>query len=241
MPLHKQQKKQLAKSCKRKAGKTSQSKLKRRNIQEDKPMKGDVKHVEQVKAKVPASKVKELEGELTVEQGDASPGPAPSESSEIVQQKQSPMAQVAHSKKEQMKERFLQALEQKFSVSRAAKLAGVPRRTAYRWREGDPVFGEEWDDRREGHLDAIEDAMMEGALRMTQPHHAVLALGMMNAHRSDLYSPKHRVEHTGVGGGPILLAVAAKIKNMDTDTLRSELAKLLGSTLVQPSEEREGE
>ena len=145
----------------------------------------------------------------------------------------SPMAQAAHRKKEHMKERFLQALEQKFSVARAAKLAGVPRRTVYKWRESDAIFGEEWDDRREGHLDAIEDAMMEGALKMTQSYHAVLALGMLNAHRSELYSPKHRVEHSGVGGGPILLAVAAKIKLMDTEELRSELGKLLGPSLVE--------
>ncbi len=164
---------------------------------------------------------------------DTLPGPAPSESSEIVQQKQSPMAHTAQIKKEQMKERFLQALEQKFSVARAAKLAGVPRRTVYKWRESDAIFGEEWDDRREGHLDAIEDAMMEGALKMTQSYHAVLALGMLNAHRSELYSPKHRVEHTGAGGGPILLAVAAKIKLMDTDELRGELGKLLGPSLVE--------
>lgn len=249
-PRAKREKKGKAKP---KSTKRSRSEIRRRNIQQGKPMNEDVQQVQQVKAKVPGSKVKELatgQGSMRKKdkkllessgimqvgaylQEDTLPGPAPSESSEIVQQKQSPMAQAAHNKKEHMKQRFLQALEQKFSVARAAKLAGVPRRTVYKWRESDAIFGEEWDDRREGHLDAIEDAMMEGALKMTQSYHAVLALGMLNAHRSELYSPKHRVEHTGAGGGPILLAVAAKIKLMDTEELRGELGKLLGPSLVE--------
>ena len=45
--------------------------------------------------------------------------------------------------------------------------------------------------------------------------------------------PMTRHEHVGAGGGPILVAVAAKIKLMDTDTLRFELGKLLGTALVE--------
>ncbi len=240
-----------------KSTKRSRSEIKRRNVQQGKPMN---EGVQQVKAKVPVSKVEELAGEQgsmrkkdkkllessgimqvgAYLQEDTLPGPAPLESGEIVGQKQSPMAQVAHSKKEQMKERFLQALGQTFSVARAAKLAGVPRRTVYHWRTGDVAFGEEWDSQIEAHLDDVEDAMHTAAMKMTQPHHATLALGMLNARRSELYSPKHRVEHTGPGGGPILMGVVAKIRKMSTEELRAELGKLLGSALVESGENDDG-
>lgn len=39
---------------------------------------------------------------------------------------------------------FLDALADGLSVSDAAKAAGVPIRTIYNWREGDPAFAAEW-------------------------------------------------------------------------------------------------
>ncbi len=236
MSPYEEQKKQLAKSAKevkpgkRKTRKVSQSKLKRRNIQEDKPMFNTMRGVEQVKAKVPARQSKDLREKRDVT-GEGNEG----------QVEPNSMAQMSQLKKRRVQSVFLEALEKTFSVAKAAKHAGISRRTVYRWREDDVEFGAEWDDRKEAHLDEIEDAMKSVAVALKLPFHATLALGLLNAHRSELYSPKHRMEHTGPGGGVILMGVMHKIKGMNTDTLRQELGKLLGPALVQPGEESDKE
>lgn len=60
---------------------------------------------------------------------------------------------------------FITALCDGFSVSRAAKLAGVPRRTAYNYRESNADFRAVWDDAVDCGTDLLED---EAKLRATE-------------------------------------------------------------------------
>ena len=227
MPLYEEQKKQLAKSAKaskpskRKARKASQPKLKRRN-QEDKLMFNTRRGVEQVKAKAPISKVKEL----AAEHGTS----GNSQGGEPVLNSKRPMRQL---KKERLKELFLEALTKSFSVAGAARRIETARSVVYRWRDEDANFASAWDDCIEAHVDDVEAAIQEAALNLNQPHKVTAAAIFLNANRSDKYTPRHRHEHSGLASGPILLAVAAKIQKMDTEELRVELGKLLGSALVE--------
>ena len=60
------------------------------------------------------------------------------------------------------KERFLEAHKLGMSVVKAALLAGVERRTVYRWRDKDPEFAKAWREAREG---LVEDLEMEAYRR----------------------------------------------------------------------------
>ena len=52
-------------------------------------------------------------------------------------------------------DRFLEALRNGHTVSFAARLAGVSRRTAYRYREKSPKFSESWFDALQEGLDNL--------------------------------------------------------------------------------------
>ncbi len=259
--------------AKPKSTKKSRSEIKRRNVQQGKPMNEGVQQVQQVKAKVPVSRVKELgagEGSMSKKdekllessgimqvgaylQEDTSPGPAPSESSELGEQKQSPVvfvdtkktglpahrpkytpAQITHKKT-----LFLKAMNRGiFSPGIAARAADISRNTALAWRDTDPEFAARWDELTETALDRIEETIRKTCLNLTQPHKLTGLLALLNAYRRERFMPMTRHEHVGVGGGPILMAVAAKIKNMNTEELRVELSKILGPAICkQPDKE----
>ncbi len=120
-----------------------------------------------------------------------------------------------------------------FSPSTSAEIAGIGTSTAFRWKNQDPEFAAEWDAAVDKCLDRIETRLQEIALELNQPHKVTAAMFLLNGYRRERFMPMTRHEHTGPGGGPILHAVAAKIKNMDTEELRAELGKLLGSALVE--------
>ena len=60
------------------------------------------------------------------------------------------------------KERFLAAHKLGMSVVDASRLAGVERRTIYRWRDKDPEFAKAWREARRG---LVEDLEMEAYKR----------------------------------------------------------------------------
>jgi hypothetical protein len=60
--------------------------------------------------------------------------------------------------------KFLEVLATTGNVSRAAELAGVPRRTAYDQRERDPEFAQKWDEALQVSYDAIEHAVRNRAV-----------------------------------------------------------------------------
>ena len=54
------------------------------------------------------------------------------------------------------KEKFLEAHKLGMSVVKAALMAGVDRRTVYRWRDRDPGFAKAWREAREGMVEGLE-------------------------------------------------------------------------------------
>jgi hypothetical protein len=52
---------------------------------------------------------------------------------------------------------FLDALSETGNISESARIAGVPRRTVYDWRDADFQFAEAWAEAVERGVDALED------------------------------------------------------------------------------------
>lgn len=64
----------------------------------------------------------------------------------------------------EQRQTFLDALAQAISVSAAADLAGVPRRTVYNRRDSDPKFAEQWAEAFEVGTDLLRDELRSRAL-----------------------------------------------------------------------------
>jgi transposase-like protein len=64
---------------------------------------------------------------------------------------------------DEAKEKFLDALSECGNISRAAKLAGIPRRTLYNWRDEDEEFQRLWDKAAAYGTDALEDEAIRRA------------------------------------------------------------------------------
>jgi len=73
-------------------------------------------------------------------------------------------------------ERFLEALRNGHTVSFAARLAGVSRRTAYYHREKSPKFAEAWNDALQEGLDILLEECYRRALDPTDKASAQLLM-----------------------------------------------------------------
>lgn len=67
-------------------------------------------------------------------------------------------------KRDSRKKRFIETLEAQGTVFHAAKAAGVSRWTAYRWRQEDLEFADQWDEAIENAVDAVENVIYQRAL-----------------------------------------------------------------------------
>lgn len=65
-------------------------------------------------------------------------------------------------------ERFLDALSQTASVTRACEVASLPRRTVYNWRARDPAFAGAWEAALDLGTDALEDEAVRRAMQGTE-------------------------------------------------------------------------
>src|SRR4051794_5430097 len=63
---------------------------------------------------------------------------------------------------------FLRALRKTFSVSTAARAAGISRATAYRWRAADADFAQAWDEAVESGLDDLEGEAYRRAMHSSE-------------------------------------------------------------------------
>lgn len=130
---------------------------------------------------------------------------------------------------EKATERFLEAVRQGASITKAADLAGVGRRTAYEWREEDADFAQAWDDALEAWTDELEDEATRRAHEgVATPHffkgqvcgHAQrfsdsLMIFMLRARRPEKY--RDQVEHSGsidVGLAKLLAAIDGKTRGI---------------------------
>ena len=61
---------------------------------------------------------------------------------------------------------FLKALAKyRFNVSRATEMVGIDRKTAYRWKESNSAFRQQWDDLHESLLDSWEECLYKNILK----------------------------------------------------------------------------
>lgn len=134
---------------------------------------------------------------------------------------------------------FIAELMKGTSITGAANVAGIGRRTAYQWRDADPVFSEAWDDAIEAGTDILEDEAHRRAHRGVTRETSIgsgprqkfveiteysdtLAIFLLKARRPDKYRDNVKVDH----GGKLDVNVVAGAK----DTLGAKLAKLTKPT-----------
>lgn len=67
-------------------------------------------------------------------------------------------------KRDRQKKKFIETLTEQGTVLHAAKVAGISRWTAYRWREDDLVFAEQWDEALENAVDVVGDSLYQKAV-----------------------------------------------------------------------------
>lgn len=96
---------------------------------------------------------------------------------------------------------FLRALTESPNVSKAAKLAGISRRTAYDYRERNAAFAQLWDDALESSTDDLAAEAYRRARHGTEKpvfylgaecgrireYSDVLTIFLLKAHRSEIY------------------------------------------------------
>lgn len=67
-------------------------------------------------------------------------------------------------KRDRQKKKFIETLEAQSTVLHAAKAAGISRWTAYRWRQEDLEFSEQWDEAIENAVDVVENSLYQKAV-----------------------------------------------------------------------------
>jgi hypothetical protein len=67
-------------------------------------------------------------------------------------------------KRDTRKKRFIAALEARGTVLHACRAAGISRQTAYRWRDDDPEFADQWEEARENAVDVVESTIYQQAI-----------------------------------------------------------------------------
>ena len=65
-------------------------------------------------------------------------------------------SKAAAARRPKKKALFLQALTDTVNVTLSCRKAGIPRRTAYDWREADDAFARDWDEALEEGIDLLE-------------------------------------------------------------------------------------
>ncbi len=139
------------------------------------------------------------------------------------------------------RQRFLEHLAETLNVTAAAKAAGVHRATAYRLRDRDAVFRQEWDAAIAEAVDRLEAQAfkfaIEGAEERTYDADGKLVsrrvredpatvARLLAAHRPDQYSERRRVElagridvdHQVAAAGPVISIgdVIARHRELET-------------------------
>jgi len=99
-------------------------------------------------------------------------------------------------------ESFLDRLRGSGNVRLSCRAAGVPRSTAYRWRDKWATFAAEWEEAKEDACDMLE---AEAWKRATDGQSDRLLMFLLKAHRRDVYGDVVRTELTTPHGLDITL------------------------------------
>jgi len=100
---------------------------------------------------------------------------------------------------------FLVQLSNTANVRRACEAAGISRPTAYRWREADPDFAEQWDAALECAHDLVEEGVFKSGLKGGEDGRFWL-----KSHRRDKYGDRASLDLTS--GGKSFADVLAKLR-----------------------------
>lgn len=117
---------------------------------------------------------------------------------------------------ERRKQRFLEALAECGCIRDSLQAAGLPKATAYTMRAEDETFKAQWNVALEAGCDALEDeAVRRGMRGVDEPvyqggkqvgtirkYSDTLLMFILNGRRPEKF--KHRHEHTGAGGRPLI-------------------------------------
>ena len=112
----------------------------------------------------------------------------------------------AADKRPRRKRAFLHALADTVNVARACRKAGIPRRTAYDWRDADPDFARRWNDALDDGIDLLEAELHRRAFEgvekpvwhkgeqvgTTRHYSDALAMFLLKAHRPERYRDNYR-------------------------------------------------
>lgn len=113
------------------------------------------------------------------------------------------------------RQKFLDALEETASVSAACKQSGLPRRTAYEWKEADVGFAKAWEAALDRAVGVLEDEAVRRAMvgvdkpvfhqgkrcGVIREYSDTLLIFLLKAQKPEKY--RERFEHTGANGKPI--------------------------------------
>jgi hypothetical protein len=98
--------------------------------------------------------------------------------------------------------KFLEKLRECGNVRLSCEAAGLPRRTVYNWREKWSTFRDGWDIALEDACDTLEAEAWERAKESSDR----LLMFLLKAHRPDKYKDRAAIEHSGEGGGPLVIS-----------------------------------
>ena len=116
---------------------------------------------------------------------------------------------------------FLEKLREHANVSRAAKDAGISRKTVYKERDFSETFASEWDDALEEGLDYLEEEARRRAYEgvdepvyyqgekvgTVRKYSDTLTIFLLKGGRPEKYAERNKHEHTGADGGPVAIRV----------------------------------
>lgn len=136
---------------------------------------------------------------------------------DTAKRKKVPMAGRTPRYREQRKQKFLRALAECGVITDAAKVAGVERKTVYRWREQDPDFAKAWDEAEQEAADKLErEAIRRAVEGVEEPvfhqgkivgyvrkYSDTLLIFLLKGYKPERYKERQAHELSGPGGGPI--------------------------------------
>lgn len=131
------------------------------------------------------------------------------------------MSQTTAPKKGVWKPIFIERLRECANVSRAAKAAGINRRTAQRERLNSEAFREAWDDAMEEAIDMLEEEARRRAFEgvdeplmfqgmkvgTVRKYSDTLAIFLLKGRRPEVYGDRLKQELSGPGGAPVTVRV----------------------------------
>lgn len=109
---------------------------------------------------------------------------------------------------------FLVELRNSGNVRQSCEKAGVGRKTVYEHRDRDPEFAAAWADAVEDACDELEKIARQRATTVSD----TLLIFLLKAHRPERYRERYDHQHSGKGGGPVVLQIVEEVVHLPDKT-----------------------